>query len=70
MVSKLNWNSVRAAFAGLVAVATVTFAPAHALVAQAQDSMATACDSTLVTLLMVAEHDYDYLTNMMAMSEG
>ena len=70
MVSKLNWNSVRAAFAGLVAVAAVTFAPAHALVAQAQDSMATACDSTLVTLLMVAEHDYDYLTNMMAMSEG
>ncbi len=70
MVSKIKWSSLRAAFAGLVALASVTFAPVHALVAQAQDSMAVACDSTLVTLLLVAEHDYGYLTNMKAMGES
>ncbi|MCL4249866.1 MAG: hypothetical protein KJ065_17095 [Anaerolineae bacterium] len=70
MVSKIKWSSLRAAFAGLVALASVTFAPVHALVAQAQDSMAVACDSTLVTLLLVAEHDYSYLTNMKAMGES
>lgn len=36
----------------------------------AQDEMmAHTCDSTLVTLLLVAEHDYHYLTDKMAMGE-
>lgn len=33
--------------------------------ASAQDDMAVSCDSTLVTLLLVAEHDYGYLSHMM-----
>jgi len=70
MLSNIKWTSLRAAAIGLVTAASVTFAPVHALVANAQDSMAVACDSTLVTLLIVAEHDYSYLTNMKAMSEG
>ncbi|MCC6614941.1 MAG: hypothetical protein IT320_15785 [Anaerolineae bacterium] len=70
MLSNSKWNSLRAAAVGLVAVASVTFAPVQALVAHAQDSMAVACDSTLVTLLIVAEHDYSYLTDMKAMSES
>lgn len=39
-------------------------------IAQAQDmSEPVVCDSTLVTLLLVAEHDYDYLSHMM-MDDG
>lgn len=34
-------------------------------VASAQDDMTVVCDSTLVTLLLVAEHDYGYLSHMM-----
>jgi hypothetical protein len=37
------------------------FAP----LAGAQEEMGVACDSTLVTLLLVAEHDYDYISGMM-----
>jgi len=39
-----------------------TFVPA---VLYAQDDMGVVCDSTLVTLLLMAEHDYDYLSGMM-----
>jgi hypothetical protein len=35
----------------------------------AQDEMKHVCDSTLVTLLLVAEHDYDYLSAKMDMGE-
>lgn len=31
----------------------------------AQDDMGVVCDSTLVTLVLMAEHDYDYLSGMM-----
>lgn len=46
----------------IVAVLAFGFLPAASY---AQDDMAVACDSTLVTLLLVAEHDYDYLSHMM-----
>jgi len=49
---------------GLVLLALLTglvFAPAVG----AQDDMGVVCDSTLVTLLLVAEHDYDYISGMM-----
>ncbi len=45
------------------ALALAIFAPGSARVTRAQDKPLT-CDSTLVTLLLVAEHNYDYLTNM------
>lgn len=50
----------------LVAAAALAFvivAPGSARITRAQDTPLV-CDSTLVTLLLVAEHDYDYLTNM------
>lgn len=34
-------------------------------VASAQDDMSVVCDSTLVTLLLIAEHDYGYLSHML-----
>src|SRR5215207_4410937 len=46
----------------IVAIFAFGFLPA---VSQAQDDAPVACDSTLVTLLLVAEHDYDYLSHMM-----
>ena len=39
------------------------YAPGVARITRAQDKPLV-CDSTLVTLLLVAEHNYDYLTNM------
>ena len=50
-----------ALFAAALALAAFGFRPA---VARAQDSMPVTCDSTLVVLLLVAEHDYDYLSHM------
>jgi hypothetical protein len=51
----------------LVFMLSVGFAVVPAL---AQDEMmAHTCDSTLVTLLLVAEHDYDYLSGKMSMGE-
>lgn len=47
----------------VAALALVVFVPGSTRVAHAQDKAIT-CDSTLVTLLLVAEHNYDYLTNM------
>jgi len=47
----------------VAALAFAIFAPASARITRAQDKPLT-CDSTLVTLLLVAEHNYDYLTNM------
>ncbi len=47
----------------VAALAFAIFAPRNATVTRAQDKALT-CDSTLVTLLLVAEHNYDYLTNM------
>lgn len=44
-------------------LAFAIFVPNSTKVAYAQDKPLT-CDSTLVTLLLVAEHNYDYLTNM------
>ncbi len=38
---------------------------AVAPIAGAQDEMGVVCDSTLITLLLVAEHDYDYISGMM-----
>lgn len=54
----------------LIALFAVTFAPAHINVAHAQDDAPVACDSTLATLLLVAEHDYDYLSSMMDTEMG
>lgn len=36
---------------------------------QAQDDMAVACDSTLITLILVAEHEYGYLSGKLASGE-
>jgi hypothetical protein len=36
----------------------------------AQDAAPVSCDSTLVTLLLVAEHDYDYLSSKVDTDEG
>ncbi|MBI1276528.1 MAG: hypothetical protein GC179_00225 [Anaerolineaceae bacterium] len=50
----------------IVIVATLAlavFVPGSTRITRAQDKPLV-CDSTLVTLLMVAEHNYDYLTNM------
>lgn len=50
----------------VLSVATLAFAifaPANARITRAQDKPLV-CDSTLVTLLLVAEHDYDYLSGM------
>ncbi len=47
----------------VAAFAFAIFAPGTARITRAQDKPLT-CDSTLVTLLLVAEHRYDYLTNM------
>lgn len=47
----------------VTALALAIFAPITARVTHAQDTPLV-CDSTLVTLLLVAEHNYDYLTNM------
>lgn len=44
-------------------LAFAIFVPGSTKVAYAQDKPLS-CDSTLVTLLLVAEHNYDYLTNM------
>ncbi|MFN8372148.1 MAG: hypothetical protein U0694_04640 [Anaerolineae bacterium] len=54
------------AFVAATATLVLVFAPAHSPV-QAQDEMmmGPACDSTLATLLLVAEHNYDYISNMM-----
>ena len=57
----LTFKKLGISFA-LVATLAFGFLPAASY---AQDDMAVACDSTLVTLLLVAEHDYDYLSNMM-----
>ena len=51
-------------FAAILAVVAVGFRPATV---RAQDSMAVSCDSTLAVLLLVAEHDYDYLSHMAMM---
>jgi hypothetical protein len=55
-------------FLSLTIVLTLVFGLLIAPAAQAQMSTESAapvvCDSTLVTLLLVAEHDYDYLSNM------
>lgn len=47
----------------VAALSFAIFAPSSARITRAQDKPLT-CDSTLVTLLLVAEHNYDYLTNM------
>ncbi len=57
-----------AASVGLAALMLAVLA-LFPLAASAQDAAMTegapvACDSTLVVLLLVAEHNYDYLTNM------
>jgi len=51
------------AILSVAALAFVIFAPTSARITRAQDKPLV-CDSTLVTLLLVAEHNYDYLTNM------
>ena len=51
------------AILSVAALAFAIFAPGSARITRAQDKPLT-CDSTLVTLLLVAEHNYDYLTNM------
>lgn len=54
----------------LAVVLVVALAVGFAVVpAAAQDDMKHVCDSTLVTLLLVAEHDYDYLSAKMDMGE-
>ncbi len=64
--------SVQKKFASLIVTfalfAVLLVAPA----AQAQEMTETpvVCDSTLVTLLLVAEHDYDYLSDMMMMDSS
>jgi hypothetical protein len=55
------------AFVALTAALVLVFAPAHTQ-AQEMTDMGVACDSTLATLLLVAERDYGYLSSMM-MSE-
>jgi hypothetical protein len=45
----------------LMAVALLVFAPA---LVQAQDDMLHVCDSTLITLLYIAEHDYGFHSMM------
>jgi hypothetical protein len=47
----------------VAAFAFAIYAPDSARITHAQDKPLV-CDSTLVTLLLVAEHNYDYLTNM------
>ncbi len=44
----------------LCAVALLIFAPAFARVSLAQDTMTHTCNSTLITLLFIAENDYGY----------
>jgi hypothetical protein len=51
----------------LVLVAALVFAVSVPI--YAQDDMSVACDSTLVTLLLVAERDYGYLSSKMDMGE-
>ena len=53
----------------LVVVALFSFALLPA-VSHAQDDAPVACDSTLVTLLLMAEHDYDYLSHMLDSEMG
>ncbi len=47
----------------IAAMAFAIFAPGSARVTRAQDKPLV-CDSTLVTLLLVAEHNYDYISSM------
>jgi len=57
------FNSTK--FASIVILLALAVTLVLAPVASAQDMSApVVCDSTLVTLLLVAEHNYDYLTNM------
>jgi hypothetical protein len=51
----------------LVLVAALVFAVSVPI--YAQDDMSVACDSTLVTLLLVAERDYGYLSSKMDLGE-
>ena len=59
-------------FASLIVVVALFALLLVAPVAQAQEMTETpvVCDSTLVTLLLVAEHDYDYLSDMMTMDSS
>jgi len=52
-------------FASVLAVLTFGLLAFNPI--RAQDTPLV-CDSTLVTLLLVAEHNYGYLTNMQTMS--
>ncbi|HEX2621382.1 MAG TPA: hypothetical protein VHL11_14585 [Phototrophicaceae bacterium] len=51
--------------AAAIALATFAFVP-HSTPVAAQDDAPVACDSTLATLVLVAENDYGYLSSMMA----
>jgi len=51
-------------FAVLCTVALLVLTPAFAHRTQAQDTMTHVCDSTLITLLYIAENDYGYHSMM------
>lgn len=53
------------AFVAATATLVLVFAPARSAVQAQDEMMGVPCDSTLATLLLVAEHDYDYISSMM-----
>ena len=57
----------RAVVVGVLLALTLSLASAG--VTAAQDDAPVACDSTLAVLLLVAEHDYDYVSGKMDMGE-
>ena len=58
-------NVYRLAASICLSVLVLSIFAVRPAVVRAQDASPVVCDSTLVTLLLVAEHDYDYLSNMM-----
>lgn len=65
----LTVRNAKSVFAVLLVLVVVLSGIALVPVLSAQDDAPVVCDSTLVTLLLVAEHDYDYLSAKMDMGE-
>jgi len=62
----LKTNRIRLFLVALALVVAVGILPtARTTVSQAQDDAPLVCDSTLMLLLYIAEHDYDYLSGFM-----
>ncbi len=54
----------------IAALLALMISMASASITAAQDDMPVVCDSTLAVLLLVAEHDYDYISAKMDMGEA